>query len=80
MQDYFYVFFGIGLGGGMILGGQPYRGAFDNAGIFGHLPVDPNGGRCPCGGVGCLELSTSLSSLYATLAAQGRQIPLASQS
>ena len=74
VPDYFYVFFGIGLGGGMILGGQPYRGAFDNAGIFGHLPVDPNGGRCPCGGVGCLELSTSLSSLYATLAAQGRQV------
>ncbi len=72
VHDYFYVFFGIGLGGGMILNGKPYRGAFDNAAMFGHLPVEPGGARCGCGGQGCLELSVSLASLYAALHAQGR--------
>ncbi|MCW3058431.1 MAG: family transcriptional regulator [Capsulimonas sp.] len=68
VEDYFYVFFGVGIGGGMILNGQPYRGAFDNAGMFGHLPVGASGNmRCSCGGIGCLELSVSLSSLFAAL-------------
>lgn len=72
VHDYFYVFFGIGLGGGMILDGRPYRGGFDNAAMFGHIPVEPSGPRCACGGIGCLELYVSLASLYAALKAQGR--------
>lgn len=79
IRDYFYVFFGIGLGGGMILDGKPYRGAFDTAAMFGHLPVSPGGERCVCGGVGCLELSVSLASLYKTLELQGRIIQHASE-
>ena len=74
LRDYFYVFFGIGLGGGMILDGRPYRGGFDNAAMFGHIPVEPNGLRCGCGGVGCLEMYVSLASLYAALQAQGRSV------
>jgi predicted NBD/HSP70 family sugar kinase len=68
IDDYFYVYFSIGLGGGMIVNGQPYLGAFGNAGMLGHLPVNPDGVKCPCGGTGCLELYVSLTSLYKAIA------------
>ena len=71
LHNFFYVFFGIGLGGGMILDGKPYRGEFGNAAMFGHVPVEPNGSRCGCGGIGCLELYTSLASLYAAFQRHG---------
>jgi predicted NBD/HSP70 family sugar kinase len=67
MHDFFYIFFGVGVGGGMILQGKPYRGAFNTAAMLGHIPVDPNGQRCVCGGRGCLELYISLASLYQTV-------------
>jgi predicted NBD/HSP70 family sugar kinase len=70
VRDFFYIFFGVGIGGGMILDGKPYRGAFDTAAMLGHLPVDPHGKRCVCGGRGCLELYISLASLYETLETQ----------
>lgn len=73
-QDYFYVLFGMGLGGGMILDGKPYRGGGRNAAMFGHLPVDAQGARCGCGGIGCLELFVSLASLYAYLRDHGRLV------
>ncbi len=67
MRDFFSIFFGVGVGGGMILEGKPYRGAFNTAAMFGHIPVEPNGARCVCGGRGCLELYISLASLYETV-------------
>jgi predicted NBD/HSP70 family sugar kinase len=72
INDFFYVYIGMGVGGGIILGGKPYRGGFNNAAMFGHVPVEPNGNACGCGGTGCLETYISLASLYAHLAAQGR--------
>ncbi len=74
VPDYFYVFFGVGLGGGMILDGRPYRGGFDNAAMFGHLPVEPNGPPCECGGTGCLEGYVSMAALYRALAAGGHAV------
>lgn len=79
ISDYFYVLFGIGLGGGIVLDGKPYRGAFDTAAMFGHLPIDPHGERCVCGGIGCLELSVSLASLYKTLESLGNPVQSASE-
>jgi glucokinase len=48
------VWWGTGVGGGIILGGVPWlgRGA---AGEIGHTVVKRNGARCPCGRRGCLE-------------------------
>ncbi len=46
---------GTGIGGGIILGGKLWRGAFGIAGEIGHTVVDPNGSRCACGNRGCLE-------------------------
>jgi glucokinase len=44
-----------GVGGGLVLDGVPYDGRTGNAGHVGHVVVDPDGGRCSCGGRGCVE-------------------------
>jgi len=48
------VFWGTGVGGGLILDGKPWlgRGA---AGEIGHVVVKRGGAKCPCGREGCLE-------------------------
>ncbi|MDQ2940192.1 MAG: ROK family protein [Actinomycetota bacterium] len=48
------VFWGTGVGGGLILDGKPWlgRGA---AGEIGHVVVKRGGARCPCGRKGCME-------------------------
>ena len=46
---------GTGIGGGIVLNGELWRGRFDNAGEIGHTIVVPNGRPCPCGQSGCLE-------------------------
>jgi glucokinase len=48
------VFWGTGVGGGIVLDGKPWlgRGA---AGEIGHIPVRHKGLQCPCGRMGCME-------------------------
>ena len=46
---------GTGVGGGLVFGGELYRGADGTAGELGHIVIDPRGGRCGCGRRGCLE-------------------------
>jgi glucokinase len=48
------VFWGTGVGGGLILDGKPWRGR-GGAGEIGHTVVKRGGARCPCGRKGCLE-------------------------
>lgn len=61
--NFFYIFVGEGVGGGIVIRGEPYRGTTGNAGEFGHIIVDPNGPQCYCGNRGCLGQYLSLSSL-----------------
>jgi glucokinase len=44
-----------GVGGGLVLGGELHPGPSGNAGHIGHISVDLDGDRCPCGGRGCVE-------------------------
>ena len=46
---------GTGVGGGLILGGAPYRGATGSGAELGHVVVDVDGLPCRCGGRGHLE-------------------------
>ncbi|WP_294351191.1 ROK family protein [uncultured Clostridium sp.] len=48
-----------GVGGGAVLNGNIYRGNTCNALEIGHTTVAPNGPRCNCGNVGCLEAVAS---------------------
>jgi predicted NBD/HSP70 family sugar kinase len=51
-----------GLGAGLFLNGQPFKGALSNAGEIGHMIVDPGGRPCPCGNKGCLERYISVQA------------------
>jgi predicted NBD/HSP70 family sugar kinase len=44
-----------GVGSGLIINGEIFRGAGGGAGDFGHLNVDPSGPACYCGRNGCLQ-------------------------
>ncbi len=46
---------GTGVGGGLILGGRPYRGATGSGAELGHIVIDLDGPPCGCGGHGHLE-------------------------
>lgn len=46
---------GTGIGGGLVLNGRLYRGAFGGGAEFGHLALVRGGRRCGCGQRGCVE-------------------------
>lgn len=54
---------GTGVGGGLLLDGQLYRGHSGLAAELGHLIVNPGGERCGCGNRGCLEAMASGTAL-----------------
>ncbi len=58
-RDVFFVTLGAGIGAGLIINGQIYRGATGFAGEFGHVTIDPEGIECACGNIGCLETIAS---------------------
>lgn len=68
IDSFVFLFVDDGLGAGLFLGGQPWRGAARNAGEIGHMIVEPEGRPCPCGNRGCLERYVSLSTVYETFA------------
>jgi glucokinase len=49
------VFVGSGVGGGIVIDDQPFRGAHGLAGEVGHMVIVAGGPRCGCGRSGCLE-------------------------
>jgi predicted NBD/HSP70 family sugar kinase len=71
LRNFCLVYFGAGLGLGIVGDGQPFRGAFGNAGEIGHVPVVPEGRPCPCGRRGCLEQYVSMHALAGRLAEAG---------
>ncbi len=48
------VFWGTGVGGGLVLDGRPWSGR-GAAGEIGHMVIKRDGARCPCGRRGCME-------------------------
>lgn len=63
IQNLIYVGIGTGIGGGIIVDGQLYRGASGSAGEIGHTTIDINGPRCKCGNIGCWETFASGTAL-----------------
>lgn len=78
VDDLLLVTLGTGIGGGLIANGAVQRGLNGFAGEFGHMVVDPNGPRCPCGRRGCWERYASGSGLamLAREAATGHRLHL----
>lgn len=54
---------GTGIGGGIVIGGNLYRGAFGIASEVGHIRVVPDGYLCGCGARGCFEQYASGNAL-----------------
>lgn len=54
-----------GVGMGIIVNGQLYRGHQGFAGEFGHMPVEQEGAECICGNKGCLVMHISNTKILA---------------
>ena len=55
VDDVLGIWWGTGIGGGLVLDGRPYEGPTGAAGEVGHVQVRPEGAMCGCGRRGCLE-------------------------
>ena len=62
-EDFVYVSSEVGIGAGIVLNGQIFRGVNGFAGELGHVVVERHGRRCGCGGLGCLEQYAGLEAL-----------------
>jgi glucokinase len=72
------VFWGTGVGGGIVLDGKPWVGG-GAAGEIGHIVVELDGARCTCGRRGCMEAYAGRSAMEAhasKLVAKGEKTDL----
>ncbi|NQX70195.1 ROK family transcriptional regulator [Paenibacillus alba] len=58
-----YISIGIGIGAGIIIKGELYRGATGFSGEIGHISIQHDGPKCRCGSLGCWELYASEHAL-----------------
>ena len=72
VDDLLLVTVGTGVGGGVVLDGSLYRGAFGVGAEIGHMRVVPGGILCGCGNRGCLEMYASGSALVRDARAAAR--------
>jgi glucokinase len=66
------VFWGTGVGGGVILDGKPWTGR-GGAGEIGHMVVKIDGARCTCGRRGCMEAYSGRAAMEAHARKQHEQ-------
>jgi glucokinase len=72
IDDLLMVAVGTGVGGGVVLDGELYRGAFGVGAEIGHMRVVPDGVICGCGNRGCLEQYASGTALVRETRAAAR--------
>ncbi|MDP2234747.1 MAG: ROK family protein [Actinomycetota bacterium] len=70
MRDFLMITLGTGVGGGMFVAGEPYRGARGLGGEVGHMVIQMDGPPCPCGGRGHIESYLGRPAI----AAMGREL------
>jgi predicted NBD/HSP70 family sugar kinase len=56
-RDFVVIYAAEGIGAGIVIDGDAYRGSSSHAGEIGHVYVDRNDALCWCGRRGCLEVS-----------------------
>ncbi len=59
-----------GIGAGLVIEGEIFRGSAGTAGEIGHLTLDEQGPVCRCGSRGCLEAYSSVETVQELLTAQ----------
>jgi predicted NBD/HSP70 family sugar kinase len=62
-STYGCIYMATGIGGGVVVAGEVYRGSSSNSVEIGHISIDVNGDECPCGNRGCLENYAGPSAL-----------------
>ena len=80
LDDFVFVKVGTGIGCGVVVGGQVYRGVQGAAGDIGHIRLTDDGPVCSCGELGCLEAyfgGAALARDATALAKSGRSAVLA---
>lgn len=63
VDDMVMVTLGTGVGGGVVLGGEVFRGSHGVGAEIGHMRLVPHGHLCGCGNRGCFEVYASGSAL-----------------
>ena len=63
IDNFVYILAEGGVGSGIVIGGDIFRGQHDVAGEIGHTTIDMHGPKCDCGNHGCLELYASPASI-----------------
>ncbi|HEY2541961.1 MAG TPA: ROK family transcriptional regulator [Gaiellaceae bacterium] len=71
VENFITVTTGLGVGLGIVVGGDIYHGYGGGAGEFGHVSAVDDGPRCSCGRHGCLEAVVADPALVAQARAQG---------
>ncbi|MCR8659557.1 ROK family transcriptional regulator [Paenibacillus endoradicis] len=71
IRNQIYLSVGYGIGSGIILDKELYKGTSGFSGELGHLSIDFNGKECTCGNLGCWELYASEKALLEDAAAYG---------
>jgi glucokinase-like ROK family protein len=76
-RDFLFVKIGTGIGCGIVINGELYRGLNGCAGDIGHIRVEEFGPTCACGNTGCLEAFSGGAALArdATAAARAGRSP-----
>ncbi|MDM7923387.1 MAG: ROK family protein [Pyrinomonadaceae bacterium] len=74
-KNIIHITLGTGVGGGLILNGEPLRGVDGTAGEVGHICVEPFGHPCGCGSVGCLEQYSSGSAVVRMAVERSAEFP-----
>ncbi len=74
-NDLVTIMLGVGVGSGLLVGGQVVAGSGYAAGEIGHTPINGLDELCACGKRGCLETVSSGRSLLTAAAALARQHP-----
>ncbi|HEU5326856.1 MAG TPA: ROK family transcriptional regulator [Thermomicrobiales bacterium] len=67
VEDFVLLTLGTGVGSGLVLDGELYRGGHDLAGELGHMSINADGPRCACGNFGCLEMYVSVPRVLAAV-------------
>lgn len=62
-SNFAYVLVDDGIGAGIIVNGEIYRGAMGHGNEIGHTVVEIDGKVCPCGNRGCLERYASIPEI-----------------
>lgn len=75
-SDMIYINSSEGIGAGIILGGQLWRGHHGIAGELGHVTVDEKGPVCRCGKRGCLETYVGAAAIVEPLRSDRRGLKL----